>query len=315
MIKMRRLVAGTAAVLALAGVPAVAAAASSTASSARGTTEKAGLPVRVLHERLGHETATFTVRGRWKLSHVKFPQEHLLRPRQVRQGTKGADATADAAAWSGYVDTPKGNTTFDSVTAYFNIPNLNCASSTPGPDGAWYADWAGLDGWTSSTVEQEGIESTCTDGSEAGPYVFYEMFPAAPVGFTGAAPGDALQTTTTYNPSTQKYTLKVTDLTQSGAGVTETIACATTCDNSSAEVISEAPGGGSPNYGLADFGAESYTNAGIVTGIGTTGGFASSDTWNSSKINMVSSSTGDSLATAGLLSGGTSFMVRWVKSL
>jgi hypothetical protein len=301
----------TTTVLALAGLSATGAAASATAS----TTAPRGVPVRVLHMRVGTREATFTIRGDWKMSHAKLPREHMPRPKLIKRATKHVDATASSGNWSGYVDEAKTGTTFKSVTAYFNIPNLNCANSQPGPDGSWYSDWVGLDGWSNGTVEQEGTEAYCSSGAE-GLYVFYEMYPASPVVFTGAAPGDALQTTTTYNATAGTYSLKVADLTQSGAGVTETIRCAATCANDSAEVISEAPGGGPPNYGLADFGAANYTNTEVVTASGTTGGFASNSAdWTSAKINMVANGTGETLATAGVLSGTNAFMVRWVRAL
>ena len=114
------------------------------------------------------------------------------------------------------------------------------------------------------------------------------MYPAAPVVFTGASPGDALQASTYYNSSTGNYSLVVTDLTQSGAGVSETIKCAGTCQNSSAEVVSEAPGGGPPAYGLADYGAQNYTTVGVTSRSGTKGTLAANKLWSSDSIKMVS---------------------------
>jgi hypothetical protein len=314
MTKFRRLIAGAAAGATVAGLAALAVLPGASAAVTR-----AGTPARtrVLHVRMGGQIATFTMTGDWKLAKVKLPVERLLRPKLVRAGTKHADATSSSGNWSGYADEAKTGTTFNSVTAYWNVPNLNCANSTAGPDGAWYADWTGLDGWGGGqTVEQEGTEEECASGTED-MFVFYEMYPAGPVGFKGAVPGDLLETTTSYNPSTKKFTLKVTDLTQNGAGgyVTEACASTSTCLRSSAEVISEAPGGGAPDYGLADFGGENYTNAAVVTAAGTKGGFASSSTWTSTAINMVAGDTHDTLATAGELSGGNAFLVRWVKSL
>jgi hypothetical protein len=100
-----------------------------------------------------------------------------------------------------------------------------------------------LDGFDDTTEEQQGIEASCTGTSEA-LYTFFEMYPAGPVLFTGADSGDALVSTTTYNASTGKYTLALKDVTQSGAGVSVTLPCVSTCPNSSAEVIGQTLGGG-----------------------------------------------------------------------
>lgn len=133
--------------------------------------------------------------------------------------------------------------------------------------------------------------------------------------FTGASPGDALQASTDYNSSTGSYRLVVNDLAQHGAGVTETIECAGTCKNSSAEVVAEAPGGGPPSYGLCDFGAENYTTAGVTSRSGTKGTLVGNKLWTSDSIKMVNSSNNHTLATVGPLRGGTAFLASWVSSL
>ncbi|HEY1914595.1 MAG TPA: G1 family glutamic endopeptidase [Streptosporangiaceae bacterium] len=290
----------------LAALPAAATA--STASMA-GT----ALTVHMLTIKSGGTTARVTIRGDWKRTYAKLPHEHL--PWQhSRSAGPNANSKSSSGNWSGYVDSPKRQTKFKSVTATYNIANLNCANSTPGTSGySYYSAWAGLDGWNSGTVEQEGTEAYC-DGDTEGLYVFYEMYPAGPVVFTGATPGDALTVTTTYNRQTGNYTLSVDDLTQNGAGVTVTTPCPTTCDNSSAEVISEAPGGGPPTYGLADYGAQSYANAQVSAYGGTSGGFATGTDWTGYGVTMVSQSTADTLAEPGRLIGGESFVDTWLAS-
>ena len=304
MFSIRRLLAGSAVALTLAGLPVASASASTTAS-------RAGLPTRVMHVKVGRRTATLKVRGDWKMARAKLPAEHLPRPRIIKPGANGS---ATSGNWSGYVDAADKGVSLRYVTADFNIPNLNCASSTPGTSGfSYYSAWTGLDGWNSGTVEQQGIESFCS-GSTQGLWVFYEMYPAAPVVFTGASPGDALQASTYFNSSTGNYSLVVTDLTQGGAGVSETIKCAGTCQNSSAEVISEAPGGGPPTYGLADYGAQNYTTVGVTSRNGTKGTLAASKLWSSDSIKMVASSSGDTLSTVGALQGNTAFVAKWAAS-
>jgi hypothetical protein len=308
MSQLRRFAAGSAAALALAALPATSAAAAATAHGARPS-----LPVRVMHVTTGGHTATVTIRGGWKLAHATLPREHLPRPVIIRPGTAHAVGAASSGNWSGYADVANSGAALRYVTANFNIPSLNCANSSGGSGGIYYASWAGLDGYDNGTVEQEGIESYCQSGTP-GLWVFYEMYPADPVVFTGANPGDALATSTYYNSTTKKYSLVVDDLTQSGAGISVSESCAGTCSNSTAEVISEAPGGGPPTYGLADFGAESYTNAAVTSRNGTKGTLSAAALWKSYAINMVNQSSHDTLATAGPLQGGTAFLDTWKAS-
>jgi uncharacterized membrane protein len=310
MSKMRRLMAGAAVATALAAWPAASAVASPAAqATARPTASAPSLPVRVMHVRMDGQLATVTIRGDWKLAHAKLPVEHLLKHHVVKP-VKNGDAGATSGNWSGYVVTAKTGSTIRYVSTDFNVPNLNCAESTPGPNGSWYSSWAGLDGWTDGTVEQEGTEAYCSGGNQ-GLYVFYEMYPAGPVVFTGAAPGDALQTSTYFNSGSRKYSLIVSDLTQSGAGVAVTLSCASTCNNTSAEVVSEAPGGGPPDYGLADFGGENYTNSDVTSQAGVKGNFSSNSVWTGYAITMISAGTGNTLATPGGLEGSTSFLDLW----
>jgi hypothetical protein len=265
------------------------------------------MPTRVLHIKQGSRVATFTIHGDWKLAkNVHLPQTHLPRVKTTRP----ASGAGTSGNWSGYVAIAKAGHNIRYVTANFNVPNLNCAASTPGPQGSWYSDWTGLDGWLDGTVEQQGTEAYCNGGSQ-GLYVFYEMYPAGPIVFTGASPGDAVQSDTYFNPTTHVYTLQVKDLTQSGAGVTENIDCAATCSNTSAEVVSEAPGGGPPDYGLADYGADSYTNVGVTSVSGTKGNLTANSLWTVDSIKMVSQSTDDVLSTAGSVQGGTAFLATW----
>jgi hypothetical protein len=333
MIRTWRLAAGAAAALALAGTSAAgasSAAASTTAGASAAAATRAGaaagtaaahaprpvLPSRVVHIASAGVTADVTIRGNWKRSSVRLPRPHLPRP----HGTSGAQPSAASGSvtsgnWSGYAAVAKNGATLRYVTANFNIPNLNCANSAPGTSGlSYYSSWTGLDGWNDATVEQQGIESYC-DGASQGLWVFYEMFPADPVAFTGANPGDAIKASTYYNAGTGRYELTVTDLTQSGAGVSASIPCAKTCLNKSAEVISEAPGGGPPAYGLADFGAEGYTNAAVTSRNGTKGNLTASSLWNSFSIRMTGMSAGDTLAQPGPLQGGTAFLDEWKASL
>jgi Peptidase A4 family len=290
MIISRRLAAVAAAALTITGL---------TASGAAASTAH-GLPSRVQH--IG--AATVTIHGNWKRANVTIPRTHLPRPKRAGSFT--------STNWGGYADVAKSGVALRYASANYNVPNLNCANSGAGTSGlSYYASWTGLDGWSDNTVEQQGTEQACDAGSPGPLWVFYEMFPADPVVFTGAVTGDAIQSSTFYNASTGEYSLAVTDLTQNGAGISVSIKCAGTCHNNSAEVISEAPGGRPPAFDLADFGAQAFTNAAVTSRSGVKGNLAGNSLWTGNSIRLVGQSTGDTLMTTGPLQGNTAFWDQW----
>jgi Peptidase A4 family len=278
------------------------------------------LPSRVAH--IG--AATVTIRGDWKRASVKLPRTHLPRPEITRQPSAVSHSVsrhsvsrhsvgrAESTNWGGYTDVAKSGVALRYVTATFNAPAVNCANSPRGTSGyAYVSAWTGLDGWGSNTVEQQGFDNYCGPGNDpSGTFAWYEMYPADPVSFTGANPGDALQSSTFYNASTGNYTLAVTDLTQNGAGISVTVPCAGTCKNHSAEVISEDPGGAVPTFNLADFGAQSYTSAAVTSRSGVKGNLASGSLWNGFALTMTD--PGGALMTVpGTLQGNTAFLNVW----
>lgn len=300
--------------LAVAGLAAVLPAAGASASASHA----APSPLATHHMTITRNgvTAHVTVRGNWKLSSVRLPGTRLPAPRITRRpsAVPNSYGTAHSTNWSGYVDVAKSGQTFRFITANFNIPSINCAASTPGTSGdSYYSAWTGLDGWNGTTVEQQGIETECATGGATNLWTFYEMYPANPVAFTGANPGDALQSSTYYSATTHRYSLVVTDETQGGAGISVQVACASTCKRTSAEAISEAPGNGPPLYGLSDFGGQNFTTGQATTLKGAKGYLASTSLWNSYNVNL--EDTGSHImAQPGALQGGEAFLDLWKAS-
>ncbi len=143
-------------------------------------------------------------------------------------------------AWGGYV--AKGGP-FHSITGSWVEPSVTCNSSND-----VYAPWTGVDGYGSQTVEQQGVETNCSNGSpQFRPW--YEMFPASPVYWSDpAAAGDNITGTTTDNNGT--YTLTLTDNT---AGWTETTQQSTQAGDVSAEAVIESPSQSYPSFQELDF--------------------------------------------------------------
>jgi hypothetical protein len=239
---------------------------------------------------------------------VTLPRTHLphLTPGKT---------TATSGNWSGWADSADSGVALRYVQSDWNIPSVNCAGSTLGTEGAAYnSDWVGLDGFGSDTVEQTGTTAYC-DGSATPSYdAWYEMYPLAPVAFSGVSPGDAVDAAVYFNGSS--YNISLTDLT-TGGEITTTQPCpsGSSCKNSSAEVIVEDPGDSAPGLGLADFGQVNFTNSQVTSRDGTKGTLASGSLWTATSINMVDQSNNDVLATAGPLEGGAAFADTWVQSL
>ena len=133
--------------------------------------------------------------------------------------------------WAGYAAT---GATFTSVSGSWTEPTATCTN-----DSELYAPWVGIDGYNDSTVEQTGVQTSCSTGSPVDS-AWYEMYPAAPVYFSNpVSTGDEITASVTYQGS-RSYKLTISDTTK---GWTQTVTKTLSADNASAEAIIEAPGG------------------------------------------------------------------------
>ena len=210
--------------------------------------------------------------------------DHLL-PTD-RKAHKGANNS-----WGGYAVT---GSTYHAVTGDWTVPALDC-SATAGD----ISFWSGLDGWTSSSVEQIGLDAVCTKSGAIQYNPWVEMYPANSIYFTETVKaGDQMTSSVTTNGS-GSFTLVLADPTQ---GWTKTYTkTAKSVALSSAEVIVEAIGSQTippcPNFHQIQF-----TD---VTADGTP--FASAGTVNTTNLER----SGTLLTQDGTLSG-TSFPVTWL---
>jgi Peptidase A4 family len=236
---------------------------------------------------------------------VHLTSTHLPRPVRVR------NAVFRSTNWSGYAAVIKTSVTISAVTADFTIPSVNCAKSTLGTSGTAYdSTWAGLDGFNDGTVEQEGVDAFCTSTTGAPTYyAWFEMFPNAPVAFTGVGPGDAISVTTAK--SGRSWVLTLRDIT-TGGGFTTTQPCprGSVCKDASAEVITEDPGSSTPVFDLADFGMVNQTAILLHASTGARGSIGPGRLWNSDEIVMADGS-GKLMAVPGTLFAGQAFNVTW----
>ena len=227
--------------------------------------------------------------------------------------------------WGGYADT---NDTFSAVASSWTEPTVNCAGGASGGSlglggltgiagsllggpAAASAFWVGLDGYSSSSVEQIGTDSDCDAGSPSY-YAWYEMYPNPSVTLptTDAVhPGDRITALVSSNAAGSSFTLMIKDAT---AGWTfSTTQAGSGFARSSAEVIAEAPSECTLVFcneiPLADFGQVGYSGSSLADSAGKQGSLSA---FNANEITM--SDNGTTLATpSSLSSDGSSFSMTW----
>jgi hypothetical protein len=225
------------------------------------------------------------------------------------------NATVDSQNWSGYAAVAKKNVALRYAQTTFTVPSINCSAVQIGSGGQTYAaEWVGLDGFNSSTVEQTGVDSFCTSTSgTATNQAWYEMFPLDPVVFSGVNPGDTIFVAVYYNKSTNQFQLNLRDET-TGSNMETSQPCPTgsSCDRNSAEVIEEDPGGSvAGGINLADFGTASFTVSHVTARDGLRGTLSPSSLWTSTDIIMQDPSGEDMATPSPLTDSGANFSVTW----
>jgi hypothetical protein len=184
-----------------------------------------------------------------------------------------------AGNWGGYAATG----TFTSAKASWTLPAVTCTS-----DSELYAPWVGIDGYSSTTVEQTGVAADCSSGTlQWEPW--YEMYPKSPVYFTETVKtGDSFTGSVTVT-SKGKYTLTLTDSTQGWTKTfNETLKSA---KDASAEAIVESPPGAYPK-----FASQPFTNVEF-----------NGKTLSSFSPTKLTAANGSGTVVAGAISDGTNF--------
>jgi Peptidase A4 family len=241
------------------------------------------------------------------------PRQHA--PRRAYPGTSPRVienvTVSDSTNWSGYAVT---GSSFTSAKGSWVIPTVNC-TKTPN---TYSSFWVGIDGWTSTTVEQTGTDSDC-NGKTPSYYAWYEFYPAGSVLISSVpvSPGNKMSATVTWISGTEFEVSITNESTGKSFSKTGRVSGA---QRTSAEWIAEAPcctnsGGILPlaDFGTVDFG-DDYTGVSSTNDAtdsstsGDIGAFGS----NIQEAIMVNGSTGaDEAVPSGLSSDGTSFTVTW----
>ena len=177
--------------------------------------------------------------------------------------------------WSGYAAF---GDTFNHVTGTFTVPTADC-SGVKGKKLTIASFFAGIDGFTSSTVEQTGVDVICV-GKTAFYRPWFEFFPARSVTISKAVnSGDTLTADVSVSGG-----VVTTTLTDSGHWTSTGQTSAAGLALSSAEWIGESPASQLTNFGTAHFTSASATDTG-----GTTAGIDNGP-WNFDSITLISHS-------------------------
>jgi len=214
---------------------------------------------------------------------------------------KNTDGSVTSTNWGGYAVTGADNS-FTYAAGSWVIPAVTCESR----QSSYAAFWVGIDGYSSSTVEQTGTVSDCDRGKPVYS-AWYEFYPAVSVTINTikVTPGDVMSAWVSYANS--EFTTWIEDVT---TGVTFSISSAVSgAERSSAEWIVEA------HNPLADFGTSlfgvDYTGV-ASTNCATEGGscmpISSYSTWEA--ITIESKRKIEAVPSA-LSSDGTSFSVSY----
>jgi len=236
---------------------------------------------------------------------------HRHRPIRIHERR---DGSVTAHNWSGYAVTGAPG----SVTAArgsWVVPTIHgtCPSTNQ------YASfWVGIDGFSSTTVEQIGTDSDCQNGNKTY-YAWFEFYPhpAHLIKNVTISPGDIISAEVQYVGG-NRFTVRLTDVT-TGQSFSTTVTVPH-AQRSSAEWIAEAPssaGGILPltDFGTASFGFDSTDVSGTcdATVGGTTAAIKSFGNAVQT-ITMVTSSGAVKAQPSGLSSDGTSFVDQWVSA-
>jgi hypothetical protein len=223
-------------------------------------------------------------------------------PRPLSSLGRVGNSTVSSSNWSGYAATGQ---KFSNVKGSWVQPSVTCSSR-----GAQYSSfWVGIDGYSSSTVEQIGSDSDCQGRNRPSYYAWYEMYPAGSVEIPlSIAPGDSLSAQVAVSGST--YTLTITD---SRSGTYSTRKTLSGAADSSAEWIAESPEICSSTCtlaSLADFGTLKFTGA-AATGGSVTGSISA---FSNNEIVMETSNGTVRAQPSALSSGGSVFTDAWKHS-
>jgi hypothetical protein len=275
-----------------------------TAGAASGIT---AAPRPAVHPAAHHRSAAFVAEARAALVRYlrdNHPTVMLVHAGQPLSTLKSGTTTTTSYNWSGYADVSTTKPAFSRVSGTWTTPTVTCTN-----EDTITSEWVGLDGWTGSSIEQDGTLGWCFQGTPTY-FTWYEISTSGTVEVGSALqPGDVINASVTRSATI--FTLAVTDVTHPANSFTQTASCSVACPGSSAEWIAERPSFPIGIAPLADYSSWTLSNA-QETFRGTPGTISSYPI--SYKINMEDATNSYFLSTPSALTGGNSFTTTWLNS-
>lgn len=200
--------------------------------------------------------------------------------------------------WSGYASI---NSTFNDVKSSWTQPAATCNGKS-----TYSSFWLGLDGYSSSTVEQVGTEADCSKGKPVY-YAWWELFPAPShlINFFTVTPGVTYTAEVQANTTSGNVTLTLSG----GGNQPESLTIGSAgASFSSAEWIAEAPSMCAKtcrelaltNFGTVDF-----------SGASANGSAIDNSAWSFDPLTMVTDNGTVKAAPSSLDPTGSSFSITW----
>src|SRR6266404_4358148 len=176
-----------------------------------------------------HQYDDFKLTDEKSSAYASFTHPHI----PIQEGT--------SQNWSGYAAATKmahpATNSVSAVSGSWIVPTLSASSHN-----TWCSLWVGIDGYSSSTVEQLGTEHDWYNGAQQN-YAWFEMYPNFSYEIVGfpVRPGDVMSASVVY----QGNGVFILSIANNTAGVHTTIPTSytksKTAKRSSAEWILEAP--------------------------------------------------------------------------
>jgi len=218
--------------------------------------------------------------------------------RHIREGAVSSDN------WSGYaVNGARGSV--QSVSGSWTVPPVTCVSGTE-----YSSFWVGIDGFTSNTVEQIGVDADCHSGSPVY-YAWFEFYPHpfVTINHFTVQPGDVITAQVHYDTQTGQFTVSI----HNGAESCKASTKVNGAQRSSAEWITEAPFSAGGVLPLANFGTvlSSSDTAAVNGARSPIGAFGTNNVY---EITMVDMSGNAKAVPSGLAGDKSSFSVQWVSA-
>jgi hypothetical protein len=252
-----------------------------------------------LHRRPGITAAITVALASFSLSGVVASYAAPLASGALHGSSHLAGARNDTETstnWAGFADETTSGRKFTYVMGTWVEPKATCTSSESHPYASF---WVGIDGYSSSTVEQLGTDSDCS-GKTPVYYAWWEMYPEGSINLSSSQyrvkPGDSL--TASVGVSNGNFTLSL--VSSEGWRFRTVRTGGSSLRQSSAEWIAEAPAIGNSTTPLAHFASFSFSRCEAATNNGSATAIASSNR-TTHQLEMVSN-FGTRMATASALS-------------